>query len=139
VAGVERNTDLEGEVALHRVEPLVLLVVEMPRGPALAHVGVLEDEEGAVRVVARDLDLQRDGAPDLQLFPGAVLAVGHVEALLCPHVSSSAGTLRVPSIAGRRKKVSDRRPGWANVGSVHGLLRAAHPSDELSLRLLPCC
>jgi hypothetical protein len=60
----------------------------MSRGPAFTHVGVLEDEESAIGVVGRDLDLVRHSAADHQLFPEAILATGHVEILLRTHVSS---------------------------------------------------
>src|SRR5215211_2103040 len=80
--------DLEGELALDRIEPLVLLVVEMSRRPAFTHVGVLEDEESPIGIISGDLDLQRDDAPDHHLFLKAVLATWHVEPLLRTHVSS---------------------------------------------------
>src|SRR5687767_5558564 len=49
--------DLEKKIARHRVEPLVLLVVEMSRRSTFAHVGVLEDEQGASGISRRNLDL----------------------------------------------------------------------------------
>ncbi len=52
--------DLERELSFDDVEPLVLLVVEVPRWSALAHVDVLKEEQRAVAVLARDLDLERE-------------------------------------------------------------------------------
>jgi hypothetical protein len=60
----------------------------MPRRPAFTHIGVLEDEESAIGIIGRDLDLQWNDTPDHQLFLEAVLAMGYVKSLLCPHVSS---------------------------------------------------
>src|SRR5687768_2267980 len=71
--------DHEKKIARHRVEPLVLLVVEMSRRSTLAHVGVLEDEQGASGISRRNLDLQRDDAPDHQLVVEAVPAIGYVK------------------------------------------------------------
>jgi hypothetical protein len=47
ITGAQREplvANLKGEVALDRIEPLVLLVVEMSRRPTFTHVGVLEDK-----------------------------------------------------------------------------------------------
>jgi hypothetical protein len=70
---------------------------------------VLEDQESTIRVISGDLDLQWNDALDLQIFLNpifleAVLAIGSVEALLCPHVSSSDSTLSVLSISGAEKE-----------------------------------
>src|SRR5215208_1617260 len=91
ITGAQREplvANLKGEVALDRIEPLVLLVVEMSRRPAFTHVGVLEDKVSPISVISGDLDLQWNDAPDHHLFLKAVLATGHVETLLCSHVYS---------------------------------------------------
>src|SRR5688500_12454559 len=82
VTGPERESfaaDLKKKISLHRMEPFVLLVVEMTRRSALAHIGVLEDEQSARGIIRRNFDLQRDDAPYHQLFFEAVPAAGDIE------------------------------------------------------------
>ncbi len=49
--------DLDYVFALDNVEPLVLLVVQVPRRPVLVESGYLGNGEAAVRVESRNLDV----------------------------------------------------------------------------------
>jgi hypothetical protein len=49
--------DLDYVFALDSVEPLVLLVVQVPRRPALVELGYLDNGEAAERVEGRNLDV----------------------------------------------------------------------------------
>jgi hypothetical protein len=62
--------DLDDVLALHYVEPLVLLVVQVPDRPAFVHRGDLGNGESAVGVQGRNLDVdERSCEWDLALPP----------------------------------------------------------------------
>jgi hypothetical protein len=59
--------DLEHVLAVVHVEPLFLLVVQVPGRPALFDVDDLGDGEISVRVLGRNLDIDHPGAIHLSL------------------------------------------------------------------------
>jgi len=61
--------DLDHIRALDDIEPLVLLVVQVPRWAALVDIDELTDGEAAVSVQGRNLDVDHPGAEHLALPP----------------------------------------------------------------------
>jgi hypothetical protein len=62
--------DLDNICALEDVEPLLLLVVQVPRRPTLVQTGDLGNRESAVGVQGRNLDVYNCSCePDLALLP----------------------------------------------------------------------
>jgi hypothetical protein len=80
--------DLDGVLALDDVEPLVLLVVHVPRRAALAERGDLGDAETSVRVQGRNLDgdhrpCEPDPAPPPKLIRGDAASRVYLRAFFC--------------------------------------------------------
>src|SRR5215208_6932717 len=90
-------SDLDHVLALEDVEPLVLLVVQVPSWPALLQRGDLGYGESAVGVQGRNLDVdQRPRESDLVLpakpsFPGWYVSRMHLRAFSC-HSSAPFGS-----------------------------------------------
>jgi hypothetical protein len=61
--------DLDYVLALDDVEPLLLLVVQVPRRSALLDVDELPHGQATVRVQGRNLEIDHPGAKDLALTP----------------------------------------------------------------------
>src|SRR5215210_9517993 len=74
--------DLDHVLALKYVEPLVLLVVQVPRWPAPPERGDLGNGEGAVGVQGRNLDVDHCSCePDLVLPPKSTAPSWYVSSM----------------------------------------------------------